>query len=311
MVRASSALAFAILLLCDLLTVHGLSGDRLCADFWWGLLVLLVYPSSRESVYPCIPVAALSVVLSVGIKLLGMPLPVHVVTGTAIALANVIRRGVSKFADIEPLFHVSGVWYWIEDYTWQIHVCLCMFAGMAAAASASVEPLNWICAACMGVLYFVQYKRAYTRNTMFLSARKEQDIRKAQKGSAFKPPIRFVDSESRSAILFNEIVSIMENRKPWLQDDFGVDDLARMAKTNRMYLSKAVNFHSGRNFNQLVNYYRVRYAKELIRKDPTLKMNEVARMSGFHTVVSFNMAFKLNERMTPTEYAQSLKKLQP
>lgn len=309
LVRASSAVVFAILLLCDLLMGQGLSADRLCADFWWGLLVLLVYPSSRESVYPSIPVAAVSVAAAVTVKLLGLSLAIHVVSGTAIALAVIIRKGVAKFADIEPLFHVSGVWYWIEDYTWLIHVCICMFAGMAAAASASVEPLCWICAAGMGALYYVQYKRVYTRSTMFLSAKKEQDIRKAQKGSAFKPPIRFVDSDSKSAALFNDVVSIMENRRPWLQDDFGVDDLARMVRTNRMYLSKAINFHSGRNFNQLVNYYRVRYARDLIRKDPSLKMNEVSQMSGFHTVVSFNMAFKLNERMTPTEFAQSLKKL--
>ena len=78
-----------------------------------------------------------------------------------------------------------------------------------------------------------------------------------------------------------------------------------------MYLSKAVNFHSGRNFSQLTNYYRVRYAKELITKDPSLKMNEISRMCGFHTVVSFNMAFKLNERMKPTQFVQSLKKINP
>ena len=101
----------------------------------------------------------------------------------------------------------------------------------------------------------------------------------------------------------------METKKPYLQDDFVVDDLSRMTRTNRLYLSKSINFHSGRNFNQLVNYYRVKYAMDLIRKDPGLRMVEVAQMSGFHTVVSFNMAFKLNEHMTPSEFARSLVKL--
>ena len=310
-VRASSALVFALLVLCDFLTGRSVCPQELCADIWWALLVLIVYPSSHESVYPCIPLTAVAAVAAISLKLMDLPLAVQVIAGSALALVSVIRRSVMKFSDIEPLFHVSGVWYWIEDYTWQIHVCIFIIAGIAAAASEKSAVISWLLALSLAALYYVEYKRVYTRKTMFLSARKEEEIRKAQKGSAFKPPIRFVDSDSRSAALFNDVVSIMENRKPWLQDDFGVDDLARMTHTNRMYLSKAVNFHSGRNFNQLVNYYRVRYAKELIRKDPSLKMVQVAQMSGFHTVVSFNMAFKLNERMTPTEYAQSLKRLQP
>ena len=309
LVRASSAVVFAVLLLCDIFAGKAMVPQRLCADLWWAVVILLVYPSSHESVYPAIPFAAASAVVALVLKLIGAVFILHVAAGAAIALGAVIRRGIVKFADVQPLFHVSGVLYWIEDYTWQIHVCICFLAGIAAAASAEVEALAWFWVPALGVLYYIQYKRVYTHRTMFLSLKKETDIRKAQKGSAFKPPIRFVDSDSRSASLFNDVVSIMENRKPWLQDDFGVDDLARMARTNRMYLSKAINFHSGRNFNQLVNYYRVRYARDLIRKDPSLKMNEVSQMSGFHTVVSFNMAFKLNERMTPTEYAQSLKKL--
>lgn len=167
----------------------------------------------------------------------------------------------------------------------------------------------WCWAGVLLLSYATQYYRIYTRSTLLLGRDKEILIRKTQRGSAFRQPIQYVDSDSRSAELFNDVVRIMENRKPWLQDDFSIDDLARLAHTNRVYLSKSVNFHSGRNFNQLVNFYRVRYAVELIRKDPSLRMNEVSRMCGFHTVVSFNMAFKLNERMTPTEFAQSLKKL--
>ena len=122
-------------------------------------------------------------------------------------------------------------------------------------------------------------------------------------------PVQYVDSDSRSASLFNDVIRIMETKKPYLQEDFVIDDLSRMTRTNRLYLSKSINFHSGRNFNQLVNYYRVKYAIELIKKDPGLRMVEVAQMSGFHTVVSFNMAFKLNEHTTPSEFARSLIKL--
>ena len=309
--RISSLAVFTILLICDLLCSKAMDPQRLCCDLWWAVVVLLCCPSTFEPLRAGIPVIAAGAAAALGLKLLGVPLSVHVAFGSMCTIVCVFRRSIVMFTDVEPLFHVSSVWHWIEDYTWLIHVSVCTIAGIAAAAAVRVKALSWIIVLVLAALYYVQYKRVYTRRTMLLGAKKETDIRNAQKGSAFKAPIRFVDSDSKSATLFNEVVSIMENRKPWLRDDFGIDDMARMARTNRMYLSKAINFHSGRNFNQLVNYYRVRYARDLIRDDPTLKMNQVSQMSGFHTVVSFNMAFKLNERMTPTEYAQSLKKVQP
>lgn len=307
--RVSSAAILAFLLSLDLLVRQGLSSGDAGIDLWWASLVLLLYPSSHESVRTCIPFIAAAFLVALTLKLLRASPLLFAMTGPALLLGHIVRKGVSRFADVEPLFHVRCVWNWIEDYTWFIHACAWTWAGAVSVAMYGDAPYLWIWTAVMGGMYYVQYRRVYTRRTMFLSPGKEDRIRKAQRGSAFKPPVQFIDSDSRSATLFNEVVSIMENRKPWLQDDFGVEDLARMTRTNRMYLSKAINFHSGRNFSQLTNYYRINYARDLIRKDPSLKMNEVSRMSGFHTVVSFNMAFKLNERMTPTEYAQSLKKL--
>ena len=159
------------------------------------------------------------------------------------------------------------------------------------------------------LLLGVEYYRVRTRSTVFMGVRKEDEIKLGQKNAVLKRPIQYVDSESRSANLFNDVVRIMDSKKPYLQDDFTIDDLARMTHTNRMYLSKSINFHSGRNFNQLVNFYRVKYALALLKKDPSLKMIELSQMCGFHTIVSFNMAFKLNERITPGEYARSLKKI--
>ena len=307
--RIASAVILAFLLSLDLLLGNRLNAGDACLDLWWAALMLLLYPSSHDSVRMSVPFMTAAAAAAVALKLLRASPILHAVIGPAVLFGFIVRKAADKFADVDPLFHVRGVWNWVEDYTWFIHACLWLWIGVVAVALYGAAPHTWAWTAVSGGLYYVEYRRAYTRRTMVLSARKEDRIRKAQRGSAFKPPIQFVDSDSRSATLFNEVVSIMENRKPWLQDDFGVEDLARMTRTNRMYLSKAINFHSGRNFSQLINYYRIHYARDLIRKDPTLKMNEVSRMSGFHTVVSFNMAFKLNERMTPTEYAQSLKKL--
>lgn len=298
-----------VLVSCDLLCSGTLGPEALCVDLWWALQVLMLYPSSHESVIPSLQFTLVSVVFAVSLKTVGALPAWHVACGASIMLGCALFRCLKKYSEVPPLFHVSAVWNNVEDQCALFHLGTSLWMGMMMVVVAHSAWACWAWAACMAVWYGLQYYRVYTRCTLLLGKDKETLIRKTQRGSAYREPIHYVDSDSRSAALFNDVVRIMETKKPWLQDDFGVDDLARLTHTNRMYLSKSINFHSGRNFNQLVNFYRIRYAIELLKKDPNLKMNEVSQMAGFHTVVSFNMAFKLNERMTPTEFIQSLKKL--
>ena len=296
--------------LCDAVSSKGLCAASLCVDLWWGIQVLMLYPSAHESATPSLGFAWASIALALLLKLVGASPGVAVSCGTVVLMGYAFYKSRNKFAQIPTLFHVAAVWQGVEDYMYLLHLLICVWAGAMIPVLSGVPWAGWSWAGVLGGLYVAQYYRVYKRVTLFLGQDKETLIRKTQRGSAFKQPIQYVDSDSRSASLFNDVVRIMETRKPWLQDGFNIEDLARMTRSNRMYLSRAINFHSGRNFNQMVNCYRVRYAVDLIRKDPNLKMNEVSLMSGFHTVVTFNMAFKLNERMTPTEFAQSLKKIQ-
>ena len=100
----------------------------------------------------------------------------------------------------------------------------------------------------------------------------------------------------------------MSEKKPYLDDTFNLEDFARSLYTNKVYLSRTINAFSGRNFRQFTNYFRVRYSLELMKKDPLLKIEEVALMSGFHTVVSHNMSFKLFMDETPSEWMRSYKR---
>ncbi|MBR4826874.1 MAG: helix-turn-helix domain-containing protein [Bacteroidales bacterium] len=296
---------------CDVLLKGALSASDACFDVWWAVLVVLLYPTSAERVAPSFAFIAVAFAAVLAIKLLGVPILQAVSAGAALVLGFAVRKSLVRYSEVPTLFHVSSVWRGVEDYMYLLNMGVCLWAGFTIPLHETAPQwVVWSWAALLGALYLAQYYRVYSRSTLFLRHSTEDLIRKTQHGPAFKQPIQYVDSDSRSAVLFNEVVRIMEIRKPWLQVDFGIEDLARLTRSNRMYLSKSVNFHSGRNFNQLVNSYRIRYATELIRKDPSLKMMQVSKMCGFRTVVSFNMAFKLHERMTPTEYVQSLKKIQ-
>ena len=309
LLRLSAIALMPLLSSYDYFAAEVLPPAALCLNLWCALQLLLLYPLPHETLRPSVAACALSALITVALKLAAAPAWVFVTAGTCLVFCFSVHRGVCRFADVPPLFMVSTVWSGVLDYLCLLYSGAYLLTGVWLCLAVGWRFWPWALLGILASFFGMQYYRIYTRRTLFLGRRKETLIRQGQRGSGYKMPVQYVDSDSRSAQLFNDVVKIMEVKKPYLQDTFGLDDLSRMTKTNRLYLSKAINFHSGRNFNQLVNYYRVKYAVELIKKDSDLRMSEVALMSGFHTTVSFNMAFKLNEHTTPSEYARNLKKI--
>lgn len=102
--------------------------------------------------------------------------------------------------------------------------------------------------------------------------------------------------------LYERALALMEEKRPWLDGDFCVGHLAKRLFCNRAFLSRSINICSGHNFRWLVNYYRILYASDLMRKDPHMKVEEVAKLSGFNTLPTFNYSFKLLMKERPSEY---------
>ena len=93
-------------------------------------------------------------------------------------------------------------------------------------------------------------------------------------------------------MLYDRCCRYMTEHRPFLVDSFSLQDLANAVYTNKGYLSKTINRFSGRNFRQYINYYRVMYAMELFRSNMSLRVTELAQLSGFHTTTSFFQSFK-------------------
>lgn len=111
---------------------------------------------------------------------------------------------------------------------------------------------------------------------------------------------------TRMDVIFERIQEYMENKQPYLEYDFQMSDMAEAVYTNKSYVSKTINAMAGKNFCQFVNSYRVRYAVHIMHKNPKIKVGELALMSGFSSMVSFDMAFKLHMNTTPSEYLRSI-----
>ena len=108
--------------------------------------------------------------------------------------------------------------------------------------------------------------------------------------------------------LYDRCCRYMADRKPFLVESFSLGDLASVLFTNKVYLSKTINYYSGKNFRSYINYYRVMYAMELFRKNKSLTVSELGALAGFHSGTTFNQAFKAVMQESPSTWCARLRK---
>ena len=111
-------------------------------------------------------------------------------------------------------------------------------------------------------------------------------------------------------LLYDRCCRYMTDRRPFLVDSFSLQDLANAVYTNKGTLSRTINRFSGRNFRQYVNYYRVMYAMDLVRKNMGLRITDLAQLSGFHSVTSFFQSFKMVMGEPPSQWCARVRRKQ-
>ena len=114
--------------------------------------------------------------------------------------------------------------------------------------------------------------------------------------------------ESAYKEVFERIKRYFEEEKPYLNNKLTINDVVLEVFSNKVYISRAISHFTGRNFCQYVNYHRIRHSMEMFRRNPDLKIAELWPMSGFNSIVSFNMAFRLFVNESPSEWCRKEKK---
>lgn len=265
--------------------------------------IVLLLPTIGENVRVSLRFAcgylALAVIMSLCIKQGVAVVPVMM----ACVIVFLGYRAIKKYERVRALFRNDEVWKTVEENARWLYVSLyflcCSFVLLAAAAGKGM----WLAAMSQLVLYAVLLIRSYLGRTFYMSEAKEEVVKNIIKGT-LRPVVTAVTDEedtARMGRLYDRAVRLMEEKKPYLRDGYCLPDMAASLFSNKAYLSRTINIFSGRNFRQFVNYYRVNYSVDLMKKDPYLRVTELATMSGFHNVVTYNMAFKLNMNETPSE----------
>lgn len=94
----------------------------------------------------------------------------------------------------------------------------------------------------------------------------------------------------------------MDEKKPYLNPDFQLNDLRAVLPMNRTYLSQFVNSEYGCSFYMLVNRYRIAEAMRLMTEQPDLKIQDIADRCGFSSRRVFSQIFTRETGTTPTEW---------
>jgi AraC-like DNA-binding protein len=106
---------------------------------------------------------------------------------------------------------------------------------------------------------------------------------------------------ARVKSLWETLDAFMLEKKPYLDNELRIADLAGQVNIPAHHLSQVINQHAGRNFFEFVNHYRVEEAMRLLG-DGQLSMTAIAFESGFNSQSAFYRHFKKVTGLTPKQY---------
>ena len=119
----------------------------------------------------------------------------------------------------------------------------------------------------------------------------EDFVRKGMEG-------RKIDLEIYKSVLY-----LLEIRMVFLDASLSLKKLSTLVGTNQTYMSNVVNRYFGCNLKELINSYRVEYAKELLRNGKCL-MKDIPERCGFASKSAFYSAFRKMTGYRPVEYVR-------
>lgn len=219
-----------------------------------------------------------------------------------------------KYREPKAIFRKDAAWCCAEEDSRTFYSILVLVLSVALVVlryEGAPPALYYVFSVVILALNVLLHIRAYSGRTILLGRKKEKRIQAVMLSSGH---LTDVVPEVENTILeraYKRIEQCMREDKPYLDDRFSLERMAEILKTNKVYISRAVNKFTNKNFRQYVNWHRVMYSVELMRADPWLKVIELAFMSGFHSQVTYNMCFKLFLDETPSDMVARLRLTKP
>lgn len=130
----------------------------------------------------------------------------------------------------------------------------------------------------------------------------------------FTPKVETAEPEERKALLSDaelkkfkaRLQNLMQSKKPFLNPQLNLNDLAKELGVNSTVLSYAINNGFGKNFNDFVNESRINEVKEKLQNgySENTTLLGIAFDCGFNSKATFNRAFKKFTGVSPKEFQE-------
>ena len=111
-------------------------------------------------------------------------------------------------------------------------------------------------------------------------------------------------SEDKAKAYLQQLLQLMEKQQPYTNSELTLNQLADMLSISSHNLSEIINTHLQQNFFDFVNAYRLEKVKNDLT-DPAkahLTILAIAFDAGFNSKSSFNLIFKKQMNLTPSEF---------
>ena len=103
-----------------------------------------------------------------------------------------------------------------------------------------------------------------------------------------------------------EVLKTLEQNKLFLSSDLSLQLVADSMGIKKHHLSQVINQELGCTFFELVNRFRIKEAREVLREEEDCKMEALAYQLGYRSKSAFFIAFKKETNQTPGQYARSI-----
>lgn len=123
----------------------------------------------------------------------------------------------------------------------------------------------------------------------------------SHRGQSVPEPVQ-EPAASEDPDLMERIARLMEEEQLFRKKDLKVADVAEALGTNTTYVYAFIKTRTGQTFTEYVNRCRVRYAQQLLKKNPTDRITDIGDDAGFSSEASFFRNFKAYTGLTPMEW---------
>lgn len=120
----------------------------------------------------------------------------------------------------------------------------------------------------------------------------------------------FTLPEEDQKTIKDQITHALQEQKLYTDPNLTLKDLSTSIGSSERAVSFVINHLLAENFYDLINDYRIREARDIMKTstDSKLTVLEVLYQVGFNSKSSFNTQFKRKSGMTPTEFKRTLEK---